>query len=78
MASLTSNPPAAPSPRHRSRKSASGIQAAVNNFAVSCYPGMRSTAHEHEIDSYEQTALDCLAALSVLARWIEKASVEIP
>jgi hypothetical protein len=62
-----------------SGESASGLQAAVNNFAVGCYLGIRNpAAHEHEVDWNEQTALEYLAALSVLARWIDKARVEIP
>jgi Protein of unknown function (Hypoth_ymh) len=62
-----------------SGESASGMQAAVNNFAVGCYLGIRNpAAHEHEVDWNEQTALEYLAALSVLARWIDMARVEIP
>ncbi len=62
-----------------SGESASGMQAAVNNFAAGCYQGIRNpAAHEHEVDWDEQMALEYLAALSVLARWIDKATVEIP
>ena len=62
-----------------SGESASGMQAAVNNFAAGCYQGIRNpAAHEHEVDWDEQTALEYLAALSVLARWIDKAQFEIP
>ncbi len=44
-----------------------------------CYQGIRNpAAHEHDVDWDEQTALEYLAALSVLARWIDKARVEIP
>ena len=62
-----------------SGESASGMQAAVNNFAAGCYQGIRNpAAHEHDVDWDEQPALEYLAALSVLARWIDKARVEIP
>ncbi len=61
-----------------SGESASGMQAAVNNFAAGCYQGIRNpAAHEHEVDWDEQMALEYLAALSVLARWIDKARVEL-
>lgn len=57
---------------------ASGMHAAVTNFAVGCYLGIRNpAAHEHEVDWDEQTALEYLAALSTLARWIDKARVDI-
>jgi hypothetical protein len=40
------------------------------SFAVGCFSAIRNPAsHEHE-EWAEQTALECLAALSILARWI--------
>jgi uncharacterized protein (TIGR02391 family) len=62
-----------------SGETASGMQAAVNSFAVGCYQGIRNPAtHEHEARWDEQTALEYLAALSILARWIDKAKLEVP
>lgn len=49
---------------------------ALRPFAEGCFAGIRNPAtHEHGPDWDEQTALEYLAALSVLARWIDKCDV---
>jgi hypothetical protein len=46
-------------------------------FGAGCFEGLRNpAAHEHELQLLEQVALEQLAALSVLARWIEECTVE--
>jgi hypothetical protein len=52
-------------------------QNGVRSFAAGCYAGIRNLAtHEHGPDWPEQIALEYLAALSVLARWIDECEVE--
>ena len=54
------------------------IQAGVLSFAVGCFQAIRNPAtHEHGDDWDERTALEYLAAFSVLARWIDTAKVEV-
>jgi hypothetical protein len=49
---------------------------ALRPFAEGCYAGIRAlAAHEHGPDWTEQRALESLAALSTLARWIEECEV---
>jgi Protein of unknown function (Hypoth_ymh) len=52
---------------------------ALRPFAEGCFAGIRNpAAHEHsETDWTEQKALECLAALSVLARWIDECEVQV-
>lgn len=58
------------SPTWRSR------QVGALNFSQGCFMGLRNPA-THESDDWErQVALESLAALSVLARWIEECDVE--
>jgi hypothetical protein len=46
-------------------------------MAQGCYGGIRNiVAHEHAPDWPQQLALEYLACLSVLARWINEAEVE--
>lgn len=46
------------------------MQRGALSFAVGCYYAIRNPAtHEHQ-EWAEQTALECLAAFSILARWI--------
>jgi len=55
----------------RSRQNGGG------QFGAGCFEGLRNpAAHEHELQLPEQTALEQLAALSVLARWVEECAVE--
>jgi len=45
---------------------------ALRPFAEGCFAGIRNpAAHQHGPDWPEQRALEYLAALSVLARWID-------
>jgi uncharacterized protein (TIGR02391 family) len=49
---------------------------ALRPFAEGCFAGIRNpAAHEHGPDWDEQTALEYLAALSILARWIDECVV---
>lgn len=49
---------------------------ALRPFADGCFAGIRNqAAHEHGPDWDEQTALEFLAALSILARWIDECVV---
>lgn len=51
---------------------------ALRPYAEGCFAGIRNPAtHEHGADWDEQTALERLAALSVLARWIEECEVVV-
>lgn len=50
---------------------------ALRPFAEGCFAGIRNpAAHEHGLDWDEQKALEYLAALSVLARWIDECDVK--
>jgi uncharacterized protein (TIGR02391 family) len=49
---------------------------ALRPFAAGCFAGIRNPAsHEYGDDWSEQKALEYLAALSILARWIEECEV---
>ena len=49
---------------------------ALRPFAESCFAGIRNPAtHEHGDDWSQQKALEYLAALSILARWIDECDV---
>jgi hypothetical protein len=49
---------------------------ALRPFAEGCYSGIRAlAAHEHGPDWTEQRALEALAALSILAHWIDECEV---
>lgn len=51
---------------------------ALRPFGEGCYADIRSlAAHEHGSDWTEQRALESLAALSILARWIDECDVRI-
>lgn len=46
-------------------------------FGAGCFEGIRNpAAHQHGLDLSEQVALEQLAALSLLSRWIEECEVE--
>jgi len=48
------------------------------DFGAGCFEGIRNpAAHEDDLDLNEQVALEQLAALSVLARWIEECAPEV-
>jgi uncharacterized protein (TIGR02391 family) len=50
---------------------------ALRPFGEGCFAGIRNpAAHEHGPDWDEQKALEQLAALSVLARWIDECEVK--
>lgn len=50
---------------------------ALRPYAEGCFAGIRNpAAHEHGPDWDEQTALEHLAALSLLARWIDECVVQ--
>lgn len=58
---------------------AAGMQAGVLGFAVGCFQAIRNPAtHQDDPDWSHQLALEYLAAISVLARWIDKAAINIP
>jgi Protein of unknown function (Hypoth_ymh) len=47
------------------------------DFGAGCFEGIRNPAsHEHELNMSHMVALEQLAALSVLARWIDECVVE--
>ncbi|MCZ8380357.1 hypothetical protein O6P37_15925 [Mycobacterium sp. CPCC 205372] len=49
---------------------------ALRPFAAGCFAGIRNpSVHEHEGDWPQQKALEYLASLSVLARWIDECAV---
>jgi hypothetical protein len=44
-------------------------------FAQGCMMRIRNLFEHHDDEPSEQVALECLAALSLLARWIDEAEV---
>jgi uncharacterized protein (TIGR02391 family) len=75
-------PPKADRPRlrflgDRSTKTWQSRQRGARALAQGCYGGIRNVvAHQHAPDWPQQLALEYLACLSVLARWIDEAEVE--
>jgi uncharacterized protein (TIGR02391 family) len=64
-------------PGDRSTKTWQSRQRGARFLAQGCYGGIRNiVAHEHALDWPQQLALEYLACLSVLARWINEAEVE--
>lgn len=52
-------------------------QQGAMDFGAGCFEAIRNpAAHEHQLHLPEQIALEQLAALSLLARWIEECEVE--
>lgn len=52
-------------------------QQGAMEFGAGCFEGIRNpAAHEHEWELPEQVALEQLAVLSLLARWIDECTVE--
>jgi uncharacterized protein (TIGR02391 family) len=66
-------------PGDRTTKTWESRQRGARGLADGCYGGIRNVvAHEHEPNWTAQVALEYLATLSVLARWIDEAEVEHP
>jgi hypothetical protein len=64
-------------PGDRNAKTWQSRQRGARSLAQGCYAGIRNiVAHEHAPDWPQQLALEYLACLSVLARWISEAEVE--
>ena len=62
-----------------SGETANSMQTGVLQFAIGCFMAIRNPAtHESGPDWDPQVALEYLAALSVLARWVDKAAVDTP
>lgn len=59
-------------------KTALSLRRGIMAFAEGCYAGIRNPASHDEGDLEEQAALEQLAAFSVLARWIDEATVSTP
>lgn len=58
-------------------RTSKNVQRGAMQFAEGIFAGIRNPlAHEDEHDLTEQQALEYLAALSVLARWVDDATVE--
>jgi Protein of unknown function (Hypoth_ymh) len=65
-------------PGDHTDKTIQSRQQALRPFADGCYAGLRNPAvHDHGTDWPEQEALEKLAALSVLARWIDECDVVV-
>ena len=56
-------------------KTALSFRRGIMAFAEGCYAGIRNPASHDEGELDEQTALEQLAAFSVLARWVDGAAV---
>jgi uncharacterized protein (TIGR02391 family) len=75
-------PPKADRPRlrfpgNRNAKTWQSRQRGARSLAQGCYGGIRNVvAHENAPDWPQQLALEYLACLSVLARWINEAEVQ--
>lgn len=77
---FSSDDPKAGSPRLRPRgddggKTALSVRRGVMAFAEGCFAGIRNPASHDDGDLEEQVALEQLAAFSVLARWIDEATL---
>lgn len=77
---LSSDDPKAGAPRLRPRgddggKTALSVRRGVMAFAEGCFAGIRNPASHDDGDLDEQVALEQLAAFSVLARWIDEATL---
>lgn len=57
-------------------KTAKSVRRGVAAFAEGCYAAIRNPASHEEGEVSEQVALEQLAAFSVLARWVDAATVE--
>jgi hypothetical protein len=57
-------------------KTSLSIRRGIVAFAEGCYSAIRNPASHDEGDLQEQIAMEQLAAFSVLARWLDGATVE--
>nr|WP_246865506.1 TIGR02391 family protein [Cryobacterium sp. BB307] len=57
-------------------KTSLSLRRGIVAFAEGCYSAIRNPASHDEGDLQEQIAMEQLAALSVLARWLDGATVE--
>jgi uncharacterized protein (TIGR02391 family) len=79
---FSDQPPTAGKPRlHRMKDDGSttfkSVQRGARAFAEGVFAGIRNPlAHEADQEMSEQQALEYLAALSVLARWVDEAQIE--
>ena len=54
------------------------VQRGARTFAEGVFAGIRNPlAHEADQEMPEQQALEYLAALSVLARWVDESTLEV-
>lgn len=80
---FSEQPAAAKNPRlHRmpddSSKTFKSVQRGARMFAEGVFAGIRNPlAHEADQEMPEQEALEYLAALSVLARWVDESTLEV-
>jgi hypothetical protein len=75
------DPPKSGSPRFRvwpndGSKTYSSVHRGVMALAEGCYASMRNPISHTEGDVTEDRALEMLAAFSILARWVDEATVE--
>lgn len=80
QAALSNDSPTVGKPRLRPAsddggKTSLSLRRGIAAFAEGCYAGIRNPASHDEGDLSEQVALEQLAAFSVLARWIDEATV---
>jgi uncharacterized protein (TIGR02391 family) len=80
---FSENPPSAGKPRlHRMKDDGSdtfkSVQRGARTFAEGVFAGIRNPlAHEAGAEMSQQEALEYLAALSILARWIDGSTLEV-
>lgn len=80
---FSEQPPAVGKPRlHRMKNDGSStfksVQRGARTFAEGVFAGIRNPlSHEADQEMPEQQPLEYLAALSVLARWVDEATVEV-
>lgn len=80
---FSEQPPAVKNPRlHRmpddDSKTFKSVQRGARMFAEGVFAGIRNPlAHEADREMPEQQALEYLAALSVLARWVDESTLEV-
>ncbi|MCI1712649.1 TIGR02391 family protein [Bifidobacterium tibiigranuli] len=80
---FSENPPAVGKPRlHRMSDDGSdtfkSVQRGARTFAEGVFAGIRNPlAHEVDVEMSQQQALEYLAALSILARWVDGSTLEV-
>src|SRR6185312_11674887 len=80
QAALSNDPPKESAPRLRplgddGGKTALSIRRGVMAFAEGCYSALRNPVSHDEGELSEEVALEQLAAFSLLARWVDEATV---